>query len=43
MNNGLERMWKEAAMALFEISWHMYGGIEEKNLENTLVKLKGSK
>jgi hypothetical protein len=39
MNNGLERMWKEAAMALFEISWHMYGGIKV-NLEKAFVKLK---
>jgi hypothetical protein len=39
MNNGLERIGKEAAMVLFEISWHMHGGIKE-NLENALVKLK---
>jgi hypothetical protein len=39
MNNGLERMQEEAAMALFEMSWHMHGEIKE-NLENALVKLK---
>jgi hypothetical protein len=39
MKNGLERMWKEAAMAFFVVSWHMHGGIKE-NQEKSSLKLK---